>query len=91
MTKIQEIEQQLAQAKKEEQTSYLNKDFEEIKKQYEGKCFGTHTFERNSKAAYCKSFSQLQCKIPQFNYHWANAGSWFFKGTFSRQSRAIYC
>ena len=52
MTKIQEIEQQLAQARKEEQTSYLNKDFEEIKKQYEGKCFGTHTFERNNKAAY---------------------------------------
>lgn len=70
MTKIQEIEQQLAQAKKEEQTSYLNKDLEEIKKQYKGKCFGTHTFERNNKAAYSSAvfFVYLCQKLQSLGY-----------------------
>ena len=51
MGKIQEIEKQLELAKKEEALQYKVKELEEIKSQYEGKCFGSHTFDRSNAAA----------------------------------------
>lgn len=51
MSKIQEIEKQLEQAKKEENLEYKVKELAEVKKEYEGKCFGSHTFNRSHAAA----------------------------------------
>jgi hypothetical protein len=52
MNKIQQAEQALAEAKKEEKLQCRLRELEGLKKEYEGKCFGSHTFERHSAAAY---------------------------------------
>lgn len=48
MSEIQKLREQLANAEKTERLARLKKECEELKKQYEGKCFASHTFERSS-------------------------------------------
>lgn len=52
MSKIQEIEKALEDAKKEEQLKYRLLELEQLTKNFLGKCFGTHTFDRNHAAAH---------------------------------------
>lgn len=48
MSKILELEKQLAEAKEAEKLASLQKELEQVKAEYEGKCFGSHTFTRRS-------------------------------------------
>lgn len=50
MSKILELEKQLAEAKEAEKLASLQKELEQVKAEYEGKCFGSHTFTRRSAA-----------------------------------------
>ena len=52
MNAVQIAEKALAEAKKQENLNYKLKELEQIKKEYEGKCFGSDTFDRYSAAAY---------------------------------------
>ena len=52
MKTIHEIEQELAEAKHLQNAKYLQDKFIALKEKYEGKAFGTHTFERRNKSAY---------------------------------------
>jgi len=52
MSKIQEIEKALEQAKKEEQLKYRLSELNQLNESFLGKCFGTHTFNRNHAAAH---------------------------------------
>lgn len=50
--KVQEAKDLLAKAIEEERMAGIQSQLEELKAAYEGKAFGTHTFERKSKAGY---------------------------------------
>lgn len=52
MKTIYDIERELEEAKKQQKLVYLNKELSELQLQYEGKAFGTHTFERQNKSSY---------------------------------------
>ena len=52
MKNVQEIEKELKEAKNIEKLVYLQKELLELKTQYEGKAFGTHTFERKNKSSH---------------------------------------
>lgn len=52
MNNVQIAENALANAKKEEKLKYALIELEQIKKDYEGKCFGSDTFERSTGAGY---------------------------------------
>ncbi len=52
METINELKQKLVLAEKEKELEELNKELDNIKKEYEGKCYGSHTFERNNKSSY---------------------------------------
>ena len=52
MKTVNEIERELQEAKNQQKLVYLQKELEELKLQYEGKAFGTHTFERKNKSSY---------------------------------------
>ena len=56
-----EIEKELQEAKNQEKLVYLEKELKDLKEQYEGKCFGTHTFERKNRSAY--SFARFYEKF----------------------------
>jgi hypothetical protein len=51
MNKVQELEQQLKQAKEDEKLQQKQKDLKAIQDQYQGKAFGSREFERAAKAA----------------------------------------
>lgn len=50
MTTVQEAKALLEKAELEEKLQYRYKELSVLKKEYEGKCFGSHTFERRSQA-----------------------------------------
>lgn len=50
--KIQQLKKELEEAEKLQERERSIKEMEELKVAYEGKCFGTHTFERKSAALY---------------------------------------
>lgn len=50
MNKIEELKRQLEIAEKEKLLSYRQERLNSLKKQYEGKAFATHTYERKNKA-----------------------------------------
>lgn len=52
MKTVREIEKELQEAKNQQKLVYLNKELSELQLQYEGKAFGTHTFERNNRSSY---------------------------------------
>ena len=52
MNAVQIAEKALADAKQQEKLNYRLNELEQIKKEYEGKCFGSDTFDRYSVAAY---------------------------------------
>jgi hypothetical protein len=52
MTEVQKAEKLLQEAKEKEKLQYRTQELEQLKKDYEGKCIASHTFERHSKAAY---------------------------------------
>lgn len=52
MTEVQKAELTLQEAKKQEKIKYRLQELEQLKRNYEGKCIASHTFERNSKAGY---------------------------------------
>lgn len=52
MNAVQQAEKALADAKKQEKDEYRAKELNSIKKEFEGKCFGSNTFDRSSAAAY---------------------------------------
>lgn len=52
MKTINEIEQELREAKAFENSKHLQDKLIALKEKYEGKAFGTHTFERRNKSAY---------------------------------------
>lgn len=52
MTQVQIAEKALAEAKQQETLNYRLKELEGLKKECEGKCFGSDTFDRYSAAAY---------------------------------------
>lgn len=52
MKTIIEIEKELQEAKKQESLFFLETELKKLKEKYEGKCFGTHTFERRNKSCY---------------------------------------
>lgn len=52
MNAVQQAEANLAIVKKKEQLKYRSKELKELIEAYQGKCFGSHTFERNSATAY---------------------------------------
>jgi hypothetical protein len=52
MKTVHEIEKELEEAKKQQRLVYLQKELQELKLQYEGKAFGTHTFERKNKSSF---------------------------------------
>ncbi len=52
MPSVQEAELALKEAKKQEKLAYRLKELEELVTTFQGKCFGSHTFERRSSAAY---------------------------------------
>lgn len=51
MNQIQELEQQLIKAKEEEKLNSLKKECEQVRKEYEGKAFGSREFERAAKSS----------------------------------------
>lgn len=51
MNNVLELEKQLNEAKVAEKLKYLQGELDIVKKEYEGKAFGSHTFERHSSAA----------------------------------------
>jgi len=52
MSTVTELEKQLAEAKRKEIYDRRQAELEKLKEDYEGKAFGTHTFERNSRSVY---------------------------------------
>ncbi len=52
MRTVHEIERELQEAKNQEKLNGLQNKLNNLKEKYEGKCFGTHTFERNNKSTY---------------------------------------
>lgn len=52
MKTVHEIEKELQKAKNQQKLIYLQKELLELQLQYEGKAFGTHTFERKNKSSY---------------------------------------
>ena len=52
MNNIQNLEASLEKAKKEEKLNYLKEELGGLVKEYQGKCFGSHTFERSNKSKY---------------------------------------
>lgn len=61
MEDIQQLEKKLKEAKIEKENLELNKKLQELKEKHEGKCYGTHSFERKnrsgwSSAAYYEKF-----------------------------------
>lgn len=52
MSTVAELEKQLADAKLQETVSKRQAELEKLQETYEGKAFGTHTFERNSRSVY---------------------------------------
>lgn len=52
MTEVQKAELALQEAKKQEKIKCRLQELEQLKKEYEGKCIASHTFERASKAGY---------------------------------------
>ena len=52
MRTVNEIERELQEAKNQQRLIYLQKELEELKLQYEGKAFGTHTFERKNRSSF---------------------------------------
>lgn len=52
MKTVHEIEKELQEAKNQENSNNLQKKLVELKEKYEGKCYGTHTFERKNKSTY---------------------------------------
>lgn len=51
MNQIEQLKKQLQEAEKSQHLEYLQKEFETVKKEYEGKCFATNTFERRNASA----------------------------------------
>jgi hypothetical protein len=52
MNAVQQAEKALAEAKKQEKHEDRLRELEQIKSDFEGKCFGSDTFDRYSAAAY---------------------------------------
>ena len=52
MGKIEDLKQQLLEAEKQQILDYRLKELIELRRDFQGKCFGTHTFTRNSTASY---------------------------------------
>jgi hypothetical protein len=52
MTPVQKAEKALLEAKQQETLNYRLKELKDLKKEFEGKCFGSDTFDRYSAAAY---------------------------------------
>lgn len=52
MKTVQEIEKELQEAKNQQKLDYLQKELEDLKNCYEGKAFGSCTFEARNKQAY---------------------------------------
>jgi len=52
MSAVQIAEKALAEAKQQEKTNYRLKELDGLIKEFQGKCFGSHTFDRNHSAAY---------------------------------------
>ena len=52
MSNVLELEKQLSEAKAAEKLKYLQDELAGVKKEYEGKAFGSNTFERHSSAAH---------------------------------------
>lgn len=50
MTAVQQAEIALQEAKKQEKIKYRLQELEQLKKEFEGKCIASHTFERNNKS-----------------------------------------
>ena len=48
----QDLEQKLAESKQQEYINIRMKEFDEIKKNFEGKCFGSNTFNVMAKSRY---------------------------------------
>ena len=55
MESIHEIEKKLEEAKKAKRLLSLEKELSELKTHYEGKCFGTHTFERKNRSSHASA------------------------------------
>lgn len=53
--KIQQLKKELEEAEKLQKRERSIKEMEELKVAYEGKCFGSHTFERKSAALYMRA------------------------------------
>ena len=56
MTDVQKAEKALAEAKAREKLTYLVKQLDDLKKDYEGKCLASHTFTKKSKARYMGAY-----------------------------------
>lgn len=52
MNAVQIAEKALANAKQQEKTNQRLKELNQLVKEFQGKCFGSHTFDRNHNAAY---------------------------------------
>jgi hypothetical protein len=52
MNKVQLAQKALEEAKEQERIEYLKNELDLLKKSFEGRCFGTHTFQRSNKAGH---------------------------------------
>lgn len=55
MNKVQLAQKALEEAKEQERMEYLKNELDSLKGDFEGKCFGTHTFQRSNKSRYISS------------------------------------
>jgi hypothetical protein len=52
MNSVEKARQELLKAELEEKIKYRKDELNSLKKEYEGKCFGSHTFERKNKSEF---------------------------------------
>ncbi len=98
MVTVQEAKNLLIQAELEEKLQSRQIELLSLKKGYEGKCFGTHTFERKSQAGsmsaiYYENFylKDNEIWVREWGIHASKLDSYYKKGKYVTQfSRTIY-